>query len=657
VGSATSGPPAEITVATVTAGSYEAAIVGSGPQAWWRLDEAPGSTNMVDAMGRHDGTYTNATGSGPLPTLGVTGALVANPNTAASFSSAGKGIGLVPYSPLLNASKFSAEVWVKTSGADTQVPLSNNDADGGWWWQTVSGNWNPFNPGGYAPINDYNPQSAIIPGQWAQLVLTYDSTRFIDGTAYPYQYFINGQGDGYVWGGDDVNGSGPLIVGARGLLATLADRFFDGQVDEVTVYSRLLSGAEITAHYAARGTVVIPPSFTVPLLSQNVATGKTITFTTTVQGTTPISLQWYKGAAPIGGQTTSALTLANVTTADIGTYTLWATNTAGTNSTSATLNVFTPTGYANVTNDLVLHLRFEGDTTDTSGRNNNGTPSTPTAPAYVAGIIGSQALQYTTTTNLSGAVDTASYVVLGAPADLLFGSATSFSIGTWVKLPAGLTTLGDLPFIGTATNSMNNPGWALGPTYGGGGWQFCINDGSFNLDVNGPANSINDGNFHHFLVVIDRTAKLANAYLDGVLVASRDITALGNVNNNNSPILIGQAYSVDNGNPVLYPEPGTSTLDDLGIWRRALTAADAANIAAAGLNGRSFDTVAPASVTITVSKSGSNVTFSWSQGTLLQADAPDAAPASWTPVPGASAPSYTFTPPATGSKYYKVQVQ
>ena len=76
VSSLTSGPPAVITIPSPAAGSYEAAIVASGPEAWWRLDEPVGSMIMFDGMGRHDGVYTNATGSGQGPTLGVPGALV-----------------------------------------------------------------------------------------------------------------------------------------------------------------------------------------------------------------------------------------------------------------------------------------------------------------------------------------------------------------------------------------------------------------------------------------------------------------------------------------------------------------------------------------------------------------------------------------------------
>ena len=84
VGTATSGPPAVITIATVTTGSYEASIIASGPEAWWRLDETAGSTNMFDGMGRHDGTYTNATGAGPRSHVGChRGALVGEPEYGA----------------------------------------------------------------------------------------------------------------------------------------------------------------------------------------------------------------------------------------------------------------------------------------------------------------------------------------------------------------------------------------------------------------------------------------------------------------------------------------------------------------------------------------------------------------------------------------------
>jgi hypothetical protein len=673
-GTATSGPPAVITIPNLAAGSYEAAVVASGPEAWWRLDDPVGSTNMLDGMGRHNGTYTNASGSGSLPTLGVPGALVNDTNTAVSFSSAAQAIGIAPFSPRLNSPQFTVEAWVNTpvpTGAPI-VPVSSTDANGGWWWENYITNslpyWTGFGPAGFAPDYAYSSEAPIIPNQWSYLVITYDATLVFDGTPYPWQYFWNGQGDGDSWTGSSATTSGPFIIGARGAGPTaLADSFFDGTVDEVAVYTRLLSTTEISNHFTARGIVIIPVTFTTPLLSQTVTTGKSISFSTTVEGTTPISLQWYKDGQQIANATNATYAIANTASGDAGAYSLWATNAAATNSLSANLTVISPVSYANVTNNLVLHLTFDGNTTDSSGFGNNGTPSSLTSttspPAFVTGIIGSQALQYTTlTTNGSQTpVTNASYVTLGTvgsgpPTDLQFGASTSFSVGLWLKLTKGALP-GDLPFIGTETNSDNNPGWVLAPAYKTGGWQWDLNDGvntnsGVNIDVNGPANSINDGNWHHFLLAVDRAGKVADSYLDGVHTASQSIASLGSMDNNNYwPIVIGQDPTF------LYKEPGSATVDDIGIWRQALTPLQVAQIESAGrTSGRSFNTVGPQNVTITVTRSGGNIVLSYPSGTLLQSTNARLPMSQWTAVPGASAPSFTVTPSGAGN-YYRVQVQ
>jgi hypothetical protein len=670
VGIATSGPPAVITIPSVTAGSYEAAIVNSAPEAWWRLDEPVGSTNMFDGMGRHPGTYTNASGAGPLPTLGVTGALLNDPNTAASFTSTGQGIGLVPFSPNLNTPQYSAEAWVNTSVMNAQAPVSSSFGNAGvGWWMQSDGGWWDGGPGGFGNniVNGthVNTNAAIIPGYWSHIVIEYDVTRQISGSYYPFTLYVNGQTDGYVWGAPAANSGGPLIIGGRGYSATtLADSFFDGEVDEVAIYKRLLSSTEIQAHFTARGTVLVPPTFTTPLLPQTVTTGKSISFSTVVLGTAPISLQWYKDGARITNATSATYAITNTALGDTGTYTLWAMNVVATNSISATLTVYSPFAYANVTNNLVLHLQFEGDTTDSSGRGNNGTPSTSTPsnapPVFVPGIIGSQALQYTTfTTNGSGtAVTNASYVSLGTqgsgpPTDLRFGASTSFSVSLWVKQPAG-SLYGDLPFIGTATNSDNNPGWVLAPGYQNGGWEWNLkDDGGHNINVGSTTPLINDGKWHHFLVSVDRAAAIGNTYLDGVLAASTSISAIGDIDiGNTAPVVIGQDPTF------LYTEPGTAILDDIGIWRQALTPLQAAQIESAGrTSGRSFNTVGPQSVTLTITRgAGGNVVLNYSAGTLLQSTNVTLPMSQWTPVPGANPPSFSVAPSGAGN-FYRVQAQ
>jgi hypothetical protein len=644
LGTASNGPVA-ISIPAVPAGGFEAAVIASAPEAWWRLDEAAGSTNLWDGMGRHDGYYTNLNGTVPPVSLGAAGI---GTNTAASFSNNG-GVGVIPFAVSINADKHTYEGWIKTTVLNQfMVPYSSSFNNNGVFWAEVpNGFWTPDSSGGYYPISPLVP---IASGVWTHLVMIYDSSVIISGTHYPLQFFINGvniSGAGVVWTDPSgINTNGPTIIGGHGVNATtLADSFFSGLVDDVAVYSRALTAAEVSNHFAV-GFPSTPPTFAGAFVPQTVTTGKSVSFSTTVQGTTPIKLQWYKNSSLIAGATTNSIAFTNTAVSDTATYTLWATNSAGINSQSVNLTVIPATGFANVTNNLVLHLRFDGDAADTSGRGNNGTAVN--SPSFVTGLIGPQALQYTTLTNGDTAnpvVTSSSYVVLGRPVDLQLASG-SFSVSLWVNQANGVE-YGDLPFIGTETNSANNPGWILCPSYHAGGWQWNLNDFTINLDMNGPNDSINNGQWHNFVLSVDRSGNIAKTYFDGVMVAQADITGLGSLDNG-GPVFIGQDPSG------LYPEAGQFTLDDIGLWRRALTALEVAQLESAGRTaGHSFDTVGPTGVTLTITRSGSNITISWPSGTLYQSDSIGTG-AVWTAVPGATAPSYTFTP-GSGKKFYRVQ--
>jgi len=65
-----------------------------------------------------------------------------------------------------------------------------------------------------------------------------------------------------------------------------------------------------------------------------------------------------------------------------------------------------------------------------------------------------------------------------------------------------------------------------------------------------------------------------------------------------------------------------------------------------------FDAVLLPVLNYTPNANGS-VTLTWASGTLVSTTSLSSP--SWTTVPGATSP-YTFTPPATGNKYYEVVV-
>jgi hypothetical protein len=81
------------------------------------------------------------------------------------------------------------------------------------------------------------------------------------------------------------------------------------------------------------------PAITTQPVSQTVAAGATVTFIAAASGTPAPTFQWRKDGANLQGATNASLTLPGVTSANAGSYTVVATNAAG----SATSNVATLT--------------------------------------------------------------------------------------------------------------------------------------------------------------------------------------------------------------------------------------------------------------------------------------------------------------------------
>jgi hypothetical protein len=435
-----------------------------------------------------------------------------------------------------------------------------------------------------------------------------------------------------------LNTSEPFRIGANVPGASGYNNFFDGAIDEVAVYPTVLSAQRIQDHYqtALYGSNT-PPLFLTQPSSQTVAEGNPVTFTAEVGGSLPITLQWLKNGSPVAGATNTLLTLSSVTFADAAAYRLSATNAAGTsNSAAATLTVVGPPSYANVTNGLVLHLKFDGNYLDSSGHGNHGYPSN--SPAIVAGKIGSGALSYATVaivdTNTSITNYSASFVDLGMVPDLQFGTSIDFSVALWTKFTGAP---GDLPFFANSATALGSDGYTIAPSYAAGGIGWSLDDYRFE-----SGQTINDGNWHHVVVSIKRTGQ-AVTYIDGQAIDTR----LGTSTDLDSPFttVIGQAGTYG------YEEAGAFQVDDLGVWRRNLSAIEAYSIWYVGQTyGRSFDNFGP--VSLLIRRNGSNVELVWQSGTLQQADT---VTGPWTNVPGASAP-YQIVAPTAGRKFYRVQL-
>jgi hypothetical protein len=644
------GGPVAINIPVLAAGTFAAVVAGDKPEAWYRLDDAGGPI-LYDAMGHHDGFWSNSSSGITFGTAGAISNGVAG--TAPTFTGTAD-YGWVPFSPLLNTSDFTIECWALVpSVINNIVPVSSMDnPQAGYGFDTQSGNWYGFiglNNVNYVVPTGATPQTAaiwpVVPNEWKHLVMVYSAATAL-------RFYINGQWDGNAYVNFSRNPSAAFIIGALGQGASPITRNWQGKVDEVAVYTNAITLAQALAHYNAG--IFLPgvaPVFSVQPQSQTVIEGSNATFTATVGGTTPLSFQWLKNGTPIAGRTNSSLTLSNVYYTDVANYQLRATNSAGANTSAvATLSVVPPPSFANATNGLVVHLKFDGTYADSSGRGNNGTArsSGGDVTTFVAGKVGASALHYVThvdTPPHGTAVTGAGYVTIGTPGtpptDLLFGSSQNFSVSYWVKLPVNYLD-GDLPFLASAATSYGSFGLTLAPSYNAGGWSWFLGNASAGVGLYGPGASINNGAWHHLVHTFDRTGN-GITYLDGVQVSSLPDATAGDIDS-------GSEFNIGQAPDGVYPEAGSADIDDVGIWRRVLTSYEAQSIYLVGNGGTSFDTYGP--VSLSIRKAGSVLEIIWQAGTLQQADA---ITGPWTNVGGASAPYYTVAPSAA-KKFYRVQL-
>ena len=119
------------------------------------------------------------------------------------------------------------------------------------------------------------------------------------------------------------------------------------------------------------------PAITTQPTSQVVTAGSSVTFTGSASGNPTPTYQWQKNGTSISGATNSTFTISSAATTDSGTYTLVATNSAGTaTSTGATLTVnaatSAPTFTTQPSNQTVV---VGGSATFTAAANGSPTPT------------------------------------------------------------------------------------------------------------------------------------------------------------------------------------------------------------------------------------------------------------------------------------------
>lgn len=556
---------------------------------------------------------------------------------------------------------FSISLWAKLTawGGDPSLIGNKNWNSGGNQGYVLATDgdghfqWNLAGPPGSRKDYDGAP-GFFTGGAWHNVVVTFKRSgsvvTYLDGLQVDSRSMTANQNN------LDTPASFNTNIGQDGT-GTYGSAFTDADIDDVAIWRRIVTPQEVASIYtqglkgqdvttATGKPVVLPPSIATQPISQTASVGGTASLKVVAGGTAPYTYRWQKDGADLAGATSDVLTLTSIKTTDAANYQVIVGNDGGTvTSQPVRLAVF---GGA-ISQDLVTHLKFDGDYSDSSGRGNNA--AAVGKPGFAAGKIG-QAFSFTTKKDGSDF----SYATLGAPADLLMGDKADFSVSMWVNYS---NQVDDPPFISNKDwNSSNNKGWGI----------FTQGGGNFRVNVTGPGGSsdkfnttatpaVRDGTWHLITTTFWRGTNVT-IYVDGQLYGASSFATAGSIDTAdlNFKVNIGQdgsgAYT-DGGSAEIVG----ALVDDLGIWRRVLTQQEVAGIYSAGAAGKDLSTVvvgqAPGvKLSFAVASGKLNLTWTAAPGLRLQKSA--LATGSWTDVAGTDGAGSASESTSAAAGFYRL---
>ncbi len=257
----------------------------------------------------------------------------------------------VPDAAIFHPTNLTIEAWVKFTGLD-----STGNSQAGQQYIVFKQNSRSSQFEGFSLTKtrvsskdyfDFTVASATgasvdMPGVTQIAAGTWYHVLAIRGVDY-IQLYVNGklEAQKYVGFAQDY-GTNALYFGTTGQSGW--DHKFYGLLDEVSLYNRVLSGAEISAIYAAGASGKCKGlNITTQPQSQTLLSGGSTGFSVEATGTPPLAWQWRVGGIPSSGATNATVALSNVQSTNSGNYTVVVTD-AGSSLTSsvAVLTVLVP---------------------------------------------------------------------------------------------------------------------------------------------------------------------------------------------------------------------------------------------------------------------------------------------------------------------------
>jgi len=517
--------------------AYAAAVAGDGPVSYWRLGETSGIT-AADAFGTNPGTYLSGVS---LDTPGLLAADAANP--AATLDGVNDAVAVQSSSGLSPTAAVSVEAWVKPTtipGAGSFASIATKAESYALQFNGPQLEFTTMQGGTRRRVQA--PAGTVVAGQTYHVVGTYDGATqrlFVNGVQVASGAF-----------------SGPLgVTNNRVVLGSwdTASEFFQGTVDDVAVYAKVLTASQIVNHFdQGRGATSPPP---------------TVQRTLTVAGTASGSVT--SSPAGISCGSTCSATFADGTTVTLNatpaagsTFTGWTGGCSGTGACTLTLTANSsvgatfnpaPSGYrAAVVGDGPAGYWRLGEGSGTVASDAMG----GSTGAYRNGVtLGAASLTSDAADGAAGFDGVNDSVAV--PSTTSLSASAAVTVEAWVR-PSALPGAGSFASVVTKAESF-----AL--QFNGPQLEFTTMRNGTRRRVQAPAGTIVAGQRYHVVGTYDGTTQ--RLFVNGVLVASGNFSGALAVNGN--PVVIG---SWDTGSEFL-----SGTIDDAAVYRKALSSRQVAS--------------------------------------------------------------------------------
>ena len=564
--------------ATLTLQAAPSCVMPSGLVSWWKAQNA-----ATDAFGTNHGTLFNGTHYAD----GKVG-------LAFEFDGVNNHVRIEDAPGLRFTNAMTVEAWVFAQDGDYRGIVAK--------WGAVFGENKRAYSFALLPDNSYslalsgNGQAGplyaavgvtLVPqNQWTHLAGTYDGAKI--------RVYINGAFDGeldYAGGifpSDTELGIGGVVGGAPpGQLLSP----FVGKIDEVSLYNRALSGAEIQAIYnsgISGKCCDIPVTIVTQPLSQVRRVGGRVTLSVAATGC-EVSYQWRFGTNNIIGATSPTFAITNFQAFDAGTYSVVLSNQNELIISAAAVLTVDDSCLA-APQGLVALWPGEGNAKDPINWNDGTVRGNL---LYTNGIVG-EAFTFRNPNTLIS-IPTAPFLNLSSeagftiegwvnPSNALNGTLWEWSSGD-LGVQVGLSSAGSISISRSIAVNLRDTSGISHP-------------------FSTAANVMTNGVFQHVAVVYTRSNGTAQIYRNGLLLTNRNV---GNfVPQTGYPLHLGGRPS---GEAAVTGAFG-GAMDEIALYERALTAVEVQDVFNAGAAGRTC--VAPEFVTHPaniVSRPFSNVTF------------------------------------------------